>query len=137
MRVRCAGEIRPMRLLPRVRLGVIQRRRDIHAAMQPAMPGRRYLGGLDEPIVDHPPALETENRIDLAATGAVIAIAELVRADELAVEFRPHLRSEGLAVPPGEKAQQKSLHRRVRRSDCRSLAAGWCHFAATMSREAR
>src|SRR5215471_9040625 len=71
MRVRCAGEIRPMRLLPRVRLGVIQRRRDIHAVMQPAMPGRRYLGGLDEPIVDHPPALESENRIDLAATGAV------------------------------------------------------------------
>src|SRR5262249_19556448 len=137
MRVRRTGEIGPMGLLPGVWLGRIQWRRHVLRMVQPAMPRRRHFGGLGEPVIDHPPALESENRIDLAATGAVIAIAKLVRADELAVEFRPHLRPEGLAVPPGEKAQQKSLHRRVRRSDCRSLAAGWCHFAATMSREAR
>ena len=117
-----------MRLFPRVRLGLVLRRRHVHRVMHPAVPGRRDFGGLREPVIDHPAALESEGRIDLAAARAVIAIAEFVVADELAVESRPHLGSEGLAVPPGEKAQQESLHRRVRRSTLPLLSAALMPF---------
>src|ERR1700693_4233914 len=89
--------------------------------MQPAMPGRRHLGGLGDAAVNHPAALKTDGRIDFAVARAVVAIAELVVADELAVQPRPHLGAEGLAIPPGESAQQESLHRRGR-----PLAFGRC-----------
>src|SRR5262249_8767643 len=106
-----AGEIGPMRLFPRVPLGLVQRRRHGLGLQQPTVPAGRYLGSLGEAVIDHPATLESKRRIDLAAARAVIAIAELIGADELAIEFRPHLGSERLAVPPGEKAQQESLHR--------------------------
>src|SRR5262245_12140392 len=91
-----AGEIGPMRLFPRVPLGLVQRWRHVLGLQQPAVPGRRHLGGLGEAVIDHPATLESERRIDLAAARAVIAIAELVGADELAIELRPHLGSERL-----------------------------------------
>src|SRR5262249_3559212 len=105
-----AGKIGPMRLFPRVQLGLVQRRRHVDGLEQPAVPVRRHLGGLHEAVIDHPAALESERRIDLAAARAVIAITELIGSDKLAIEFRPHQCSESLTVPPSEKAQQESLH---------------------------
>ena len=70
-------------------------------------------GGLRDPVIDHPAPLEAERRIDLAALGPVIAVAELVLADEFAVEPRPQLGAESLAVPPSEHPQQEVLHRPI------------------------
>src|SRR5262249_6740132 len=84
------------------------------------MPGRRNHRGFGVTIVDHPAPLEVERRIDLAALGAVIAVAELILADELAIERGPHLRAEGLAIPPGEEAREegRDFHRRSLRTAC-------------------
>src|SRR5207244_2656071 len=60
-------------------------------------------------VVDHPATLEPEHRIDLAAARPVIAVAELVRPDELAIGPGPQLGPERRGMPPGEDAQQKRL----------------------------
>src|SRR5947209_11683514 len=98
-----------MRLFPGPRPVRLIGRRRIHGVVHPAVPGRADLRRLGIVAVDHPAALEAKRRIDLAALGAVIAVAELVLADELAIERGPHLRAEGLAVPPREAAQKECL----------------------------
>src|SRR5581483_7103955 len=126
-----ASQIRPVRLFPRMRLGGVLRWRDIDNMMKPPMPVRRHHGSLGDAGVDHPASLKPERRIDLAALGAVVAVAEFVLADEFAVKARPKLGAEGLAVPPGKKAKQKGLH-------CVPLAkpllkGGRCHRRARLS----
>src|SRR5262245_9634307 len=100
--------------------------------MQPAVPGRRHGRGLGDAVVDHPPPLEFQRWIDLATFGPVVAIAELVLADELAIEPGPQLGAEGLAVPPGEEAQEKRFHRGV--VCVRAGAARSCHRDGMKSR---
>src|SRR5438034_8104667 len=77
------------------------------------MPGRRDGRGCRGAVVNDPASLEAERRIDLAAPRAVIAVAELVLAHELAVERGPQQRAEGRPVPPGKEAQKKRFHRLV------------------------
>src|SRR6266700_496311 len=107
--LRRAGEIRPMRLLPGPGLHTLLGRRHVDGVMQPPMPARRHLRGLRIAVVYHPAALEPERRIDLAAAGSVIAIAELVGPDRFAIGPGPQLGPERGAVPPGEEAQQEGL----------------------------
>src|SRR5262245_61572932 len=79
----------------------------VHPAVPAGADGRR----LGIAVIDHPAPVKTEHRIDLAALAAVVAIAALVLADELAVERGPDLGAEGLAVPPGEDAQKECFDR--------------------------
>src|SRR5262249_54307346 len=81
----------------------------VDGVVQPAVPGWRHGRGFRGAVVDHPAPLEVQRRVDLAALGAVVAVAELVLAHELAEAPSPQLRAEGLAIPPGEEAQQKGL----------------------------
>src|SRR5262245_34107942 len=106
-----AGEVGPVRLPPWPRRDLVLGRRYVNGVMQPAVPGRRHGRGFGETVVDHPSPLAPQRRIDLAAPGAVVAVAELVLADELAVERGPQQRAERRTVPPGEKTQKKRLHR--------------------------
>src|ERR1700730_10151125 len=78
MGARRAGEIGPVRLPPRTRRDLVQRRRHVDGVVQPAMPRRRYGRGFGHAVVDHPAPLEAERTVYLAALGAVIAIAEFV-----------------------------------------------------------
>src|SRR5436190_657508 len=107
MRARRARHIGPMRLPPGARNDLLLSRRNVHGVMEPAMPRRGNCRGLSHAVVDHPAPLETKVRVDLAATRTEIAIAELILADELAIEAGPDLRAEGPAVPPCEEAQQE------------------------------
>src|SRR6185503_4901527 len=109
LRARCAGQVRPVRLLPGPGLVRFLGRRRVHRMVHPAVPGRTDLRGFRLIVVDHPAALEAERRIDLAALGAVVAVAEFILADELAVKRGPHLRAERLAVPPGEEAREEGF----------------------------
>src|SRR6185437_3143446 len=84
MRGRRPGQVRTVRLLPRTRLIDLVGRRNIDRMVQPSMPGRRHRRGLRIAIVDDPAPLEAERRIDLSATGAIVAIAEFVVADDFA-----------------------------------------------------
>src|SRR5882672_8596774 len=93
MCARRAGHIGSMRLPPGARNDLLLGRWNVHGMVEPAMPRRRNLRSLSHSIVDHPAALETEVRVDLAAARAEIAIAELVLADELAIEAGPDLRA--------------------------------------------
>src|SRR5438034_8462101 len=74
------------------------------------MPGRRDGRGCRGAVVNDPASLKAERRIDLAAPRAVIAVAELVLAHELAVERGPQQRAEGRPIPPGKEAQEKHFH---------------------------
>src|SRR5262249_34948914 len=58
-----------------------------------------------------PAPLKAEVRVNFAAFGPIVAVAKLVLADEFAIEARPDLHAEGLAVPPREEAQEKGPHR--------------------------
>src|SRR5690606_29694511 len=98
--LRRAGQVRPVRLLPFARRVVDQRL--VMGVVQPAVPVRRHPGGLHQAVVDHP--------APPAAPLAIVAVAELVLADELALPPRVHPGAERLAVPPGEDLQQKLLH---------------------------
>src|SRR5947209_7823706 len=129
--LRRAGEIRPVRLLPGPSLHNLLGRRHVDGVMQPPMPARRHLRGLRVAVVDHPAALEPERRIDLAAAGSVIAIAELVGPDRFAIGPGPQLGPERGAVPPGEEAQQEGLDS-FDHVECGS-ERGFCHRAGTMS----
>src|SRR5260370_7908863 len=104
-----AGEVGPVRLPPAARCHLFRGRQFVDRMMQPAMPCRRHAGGFDDAAIDHPAPLETQHRIDLAALGAVVAVAELVLAHKRAIARGPQLRAEGLTVPPGEEAQDKGL----------------------------
>src|SRR5438552_16885493 len=127
MRGGCAGEIGPVRLPPRPRSNVFLRRQGINGVVQPAMPGRRHDRSLRGAAINHPASLESEPRIDLAAPRAVIAIAELVLAYELAVERGPQQRAEGRPVPPGKEAQKKGFHRLVQIGGWRGVHATAVH----------
>src|ERR1700739_2102103 len=116
-----------MWLLPRMRPRPIQRRRHVNGVMQPAEPAGRHLGSFGNPIVDDPASLDPERRVDLAAFGAKIAVAEFVVADVFAVKRRPQLGAKRLAIPPGEYAQQKGLHRR---SKVLRYCCGWSCYRA-------
>src|SRR6185295_7108500 len=85
------GQVRPMRLLPGPGpIGLLRRRR-VDGVMHPAVPRGWDGRGLGIAVVDHPAPLEVQHRIDLAAFGTVIAVAELILADEFAVQPRPEL----------------------------------------------
>src|SRR4051794_39202846 len=86
MRPRRAGEVGPVRFPPRARHDRFLRRRHIDGVMNPAVPRWRHARSFDHAVVDHPAPLKPERRIDLAALGAVVAVAELVLAYELAVK---------------------------------------------------
>src|SRR5262247_1234414 len=131
---RRAGQIGPVRLLPRVRAVLLGGRRYVDRVMQPAVPTRRHARSLGIAVIDHPAPLEAKRLVDLAAARAVVVVAVFVLADELAIEPRPQLRAERLTVPPGEEAQQQGFHGRSRGRSLRSAAS--CHLVATMSRSA-
>ena len=72
---------------------------------------RRRHRGLGDSVGDHPAPLESERRIDLAAAGPIIGVAERVVPDQFAVAagvIRGGV--EGRPVPPGEELQKKLLH---------------------------
>src|SRR5919198_1187732 len=104
------SEIGSVRLPPRPRRDLFLGRRHIDGVVQPAMPGRRHDRGFGSAVVNDPASLEAERRIDLAALRAVIAVAELVLAHELAIEGGPQQRAEGRPIPPGKEAQEKRFH---------------------------
>src|SRR5262249_18629144 len=97
----------------RPRRDLFLRRRRVDRVVQPAMPGGRHDRSFGGAVVDHPAPLVTERWIDLAAPGAVIAIAELVLAHELAIERGPHQRAEAPPDPAGKEGQKNLLQRRV------------------------
>src|SRR5262249_23259925 len=105
-----AGEVRPMRLLPRSRLVLLLGRRHVDGVMQPAVPRRRHARSLGLAVVDHPAPLHSERAVDLAAAGAEITVAELVLPNPPAIEPSPELGAERLPVPPGEKSKKEGLH---------------------------
>src|SRR6185436_12201325 len=73
------------------------------AMMHPAVPAGRDARRLGLAVIDHPTAP--------AAALAVVAVAALVLADELALPPRPQARAECRPVPPGEELQKESFHR--------------------------
>ena len=99
---RRAGEVRQVRFLPFARLVGIVGRRNIGAVVHPAVPGGRDARGFRLAVVDDPAAV--------AVLLPVIAVAELVAADEFARPPGPEAGAECRAVPPGEKLQQELLH---------------------------
>src|SRR5262249_24931820 len=124
MRAGRAGHVGPMWLPPGARNDLVLGRRNIHGVVQPAMPRRRNCRGLRHAVVDDPAALEPKVRVDLATPRAVVAIAELVLTDELAIEAGPDLRAAGPAVPPCEEAQQEIHRARHRTLRTQSLGPG-------------
>src|SRR5262245_23435548 len=98
-----AGEVGPVRLPPWPRRDLVLGRRYVEGVMQPAVPASRHAAGFGEAVVDHPSPLAPQRRIGLPAPGAVVAIADLVRADELAIERSPQQRAERRSVPPRKK----------------------------------
>jgi cyclohexyl-isocyanide hydratase len=76
-----AGQIRLMRLFPFARGVGFVRRRHVDGMVQPAVPGGGHRGRLGIAIVQHPSPLEAERRVDLAALGADIAVADFVGPD--------------------------------------------------------
>src|SRR5438445_8994213 len=74
--------------------------------MNPAMPTRRDRRGFGIVAIDDP-AAGAAFRID---TALIIDVAGLVLADLLAETPGMEARAQRLAVPPGEKLQQESLH---------------------------
>src|SRR5271166_3377239 len=109
-RFRRAGRVADMRQLPRMRLIVFRGRGRIDGVMQPAVPAGRRHRGLGEAVVDDPAPLEAKRWVDLAAPAAIIGVAELIVANQLAVKAGVEQRVEGRAVPPGEPAQEKLFH---------------------------
>src|SRR5215470_1806079 len=99
-----------MRLLPRALGFALLGRRDVDRVMHPAVPARRNSRSLGVAVENHPAAFESQAWVNFTATGAVVAIAEFVFADEFAIQPGPHLGAEGLAIPPGEETQKKGFH---------------------------
>src|SRR6185437_5643081 len=126
-----AGHIGPVRFLPRMRLVGFLRGRSVDSVVDPAVPGGRDGRGFGVAIINHPAPLEAKCRVDLAAAGAKIAIAEFVLADAFAIHPGPELGAEGLRIPPGEQPKQETFHRR--RAFTIVEDAAFCHLAAAMS----
>src|SRR5882724_11237709 len=93
MCARRAGHVGPMRLPPGARNDLLLGRWNVHGMVEPAMPRRRDRRGLSHSVVCHPATLETKVWVDLPAARAEVAIAELVLADEFAIEAAPDLRA--------------------------------------------
>ena len=82
---RRAGQIGLVGLLPSIGFYCLLRRRRIDDVVEPAVPARWNQRCLGKAVIDHPTALDTKRWIDLAVPGPVVAIAELVFTNELAV----------------------------------------------------
>src|SRR6185503_17586398 len=130
-------------LPPRPRRDLLVGRRDIDRVVHPAVPRGPDRRGLRVAVVDDPAPLEAERRVDLAALGPVVAVAELVLADELTVAVRPPLRTEGLVIPPGEEPGEKGrdFHRNslahIPAKACPGFDPGWTRFADTNMRQSK
>src|SRR5690606_6003337 len=107
-----AGQVGQVRLLPLARLVVFPGRGRVGALRPPAVPAGRDGGGFRIALVDRP-AAGAAFRIGAAL---VVDVAELVRADALALAPGAEARAERLAVPPGEELREKGLHRFLRLS---------------------
>src|SRR5690348_14638179 len=97
--------------------------------MQPSMPGRRHGRRLGIASVDHPAPLDMQRRINLTTARSVVAVAEFVFADGLAIHPGPELGAEGLRIPPGEDLEQETFHRAhiaFRRGWRSAISAGPC-----------
>src|SRR5579872_5217433 len=94
-----------MRLLPRVGLIVFLGRGHVDCVVKPTVPARRRHRGLSDAVIDHPPPFEPERGID--AWLAIVGVAELIVAHQLAEAAGVEPRVEIRAVPPGEIVQQK------------------------------
>ena len=79
--------------------------------MQPAVPAGRRRRAFALAAIDHPAPLEAERRVDLAADRAVIGVAELVVAHDLAEAAGPEAGVHGRAGPPGREAEESRLER--------------------------
>src|SRR5205085_6625633 len=93
-----AGEVGQVRLLPGIFELAAVGGQLVHGVVQPGVPFGRHLGGLGLALVHHPATLAT---VAAAAAPertrrllAVIAVAELVGADELALPLREKPRAE-------------------------------------------
>src|SRR5690606_11271609 len=83
-------------------------RRLIEGVAQPAVPVGRHLGSLSVAVIDHPAALATV--IAGRVPRLIIAIAELVRAHQLAALGDSEQGADGRPVPPGENLSQQLQH---------------------------
>ena len=106
-RGRRAGRVRHMRLFPRVGFVLFVGRGHVDGVVKPAVPARRRRRRLGYAVIDDPPPLEAERGIDSRL--AVIGVAELVMAHQLAEASGVEPGVEIRAVPPGEIVQQKFL----------------------------
>src|SRR5579863_8935511 len=80
-----SGQIGQMRQLPGPRLVILIRRRNIDRVMQPAVPAGRRHRTFGDPGIDDPAAFVAERRVLRPAAGAVITVAKLIGADQLAL----------------------------------------------------
>ena len=96
------GEIGPVRLLPGMLPRFVLRWWHINCMMQPPEPARRHSRWLCNTGIDDPAPFEVQRRVDLAALGSIIPVAEVVLPDRLAMQRGPQLGAEGLAIPPCE-----------------------------------
>src|SRR5271168_2480176 len=134
-RARRSRGIAVMRQFPFARAIVLVCGRRIDRLMKPAIPAGRRHRGLGNAVIDHPATLEAERRIDLAAAGAVIPVAELVFADEFAVPMGMEQCVEGRPVPPSEVSEQEQFQ--VHRGPGRHKRNRRLERARTMARAAR
>src|SRR5690606_22966815 len=98
---RNTGCIRQMWLFPVAHPVFLLARRRVDTSGKPAMPTRRHPRGLGLTIIDDP--------TPVAIPLAVVLVAELILTDEFALTGDEEPGPHGLAVPPGEEFQQKSL----------------------------
>src|SRR5262249_60608421 len=66
---------------------------------------------------------------------AVVAVAEPVLTDELAIKRSPHQSAERRSVPPGEEAQEKRFHTRAK-TEWAARSCHRCRAKATRSPKA-
>ena len=98
-----AGHVRHVRLLPFVLDVALMRWRHIACVMQPAVPVGRRQRAVTDAVVDHPAALEMQDRDRSRRPSSGNSVAELVLADEFAMPPRIEPRVQRGPVPPGEK----------------------------------
>src|SRR5688572_1548082 len=121
---RGAGPVRQMRQLPGARLVRFLARRRLGRESEPAAPARRHLGRVDLAVIDDPAPPRPDGRIDERTLGLVVAVAELVLADEAAAPPGVDMGAPGGAVPPGEGSDEEFLegHRGSGRKSARTMA---------------
>src|ERR1700756_2241634 len=101
IRERRACQIGLMRLLPGIMRPLTGFRRRVDGVMQPGMPLRRHARGLDLAVIDDPASLPARhataaNQLSVTLL-PVVAVAELVGADQLALPPREQPRANGHA----------------------------------------